>query len=37
VTVQNEQECMNKTKAIIFDWGDTVMRDFPEYQGPMAY
>ncbi|HJX36783.1 MAG TPA: HAD family hydrolase [Dehalococcoidales bacterium] len=28
---------MNKTKAIIFDWGDTVMRDFPEYQGPMAY
>jgi HAD superfamily hydrolase (TIGR01509 family) len=28
---------MNKTKAIIFDWGDTVMRDFPEYHGPMAY
>jgi HAD superfamily hydrolase (TIGR01509 family) len=28
---------MNKTKAIIFDWGDTVMRDFLEYQGTMAY
>ena len=28
---------MNKTKAIIFDWGDTVMCDFPEYTGPMAY
>ena len=28
---------MNKTKAIIFDWGDTVMYDFPEYTGPMAY
>jgi putative hydrolase of the HAD superfamily len=23
-------------KALIFDWGDTVMRDFPEYEGPMA-
>ncbi len=23
-------------KAIIFDWGDTVMRDFPEQDGPMA-
>ncbi|MDD4847240.1 MAG: HAD-IA family hydrolase [Bacteroidales bacterium] len=22
-------------KAIIFDWGDTVMRDFPEKPGPM--
>ena len=28
---------MNTTKAIIFDWGDTVMCDFPEYTGPMAY
>jgi putative hydrolase of the HAD superfamily len=28
---------MNKTKAIIFDWGDTIMRNFPEYPGPMAY
>ncbi len=22
-------------KAIIFDWGDTVMRDYPELDGPM--
>ena len=28
---------MNTIKAVIFDWGDTVMRDFPEYPGPMAY
>jgi FMN phosphatase YigB (HAD superfamily) len=28
---------MNALKAVIFDWGDTVMRDFPEYKGPMAY
>jgi HAD superfamily hydrolase (TIGR01509 family) len=28
---------MNTIKAIIFDWGDTVMRDFSEYKGPMAY
>jgi len=28
---------MNQIKAIIFDWGDTVMRDFPEFSGPMAY
>ncbi len=24
-------------KAIIFDWGNTLMRDFTQYQGPMAY
>ncbi|RFU64693.1 HAD family hydrolase [Peribacillus glennii] len=24
-------------KAVIFDWGDTIMRDFPEYKGAMAY
>jgi HAD superfamily hydrolase (TIGR01509 family) len=24
-------------KAIIFDWGNTLMRDFTEYPGPMAY
>ncbi|MDI7276518.1 MAG: HAD-IIIA family hydrolase [Anaerolineae bacterium] len=24
------------SKAIIFDWGDTVMRNFTEYPGPMA-
>ena len=23
-------------RALIFDWGDTVMRDFPECEGPMA-
>ena len=22
--------------ALIFDWGDTVMRDFPDIKGPMA-
>jgi len=32
-----KEEFMNKIKAFIFDWGDTVMRDFPEYSGPMAY
>ena len=24
-----------KIKAILFDWGDTVMRDIPGYSGPM--
>ncbi len=24
-------------KAIIFDWGDTLMRDFKQYSGPMVY
>jgi FMN phosphatase YigB (HAD superfamily) len=24
-------------KAIIFDWGDTLMRDLPNWQGPMAF
>ncbi len=23
-------------KALIFDWGDTLMKDFPQYSGPMA-
>ncbi len=23
-------------RALIFDWGDTVMRTFPQYPGPMA-
>ncbi len=23
-------------ELVIFDWGDTVMRDFPQYAGPMA-
>ena len=26
----------NKITTIIFDWGNTLMRDFPEYKGPMA-
>ncbi|WP_218939070.1 MULTISPECIES: HAD family hydrolase [Lysinibacillus] len=26
-----------KIKAVIFDWGDTLMRDFPQYKGAMAY
>jgi putative hydrolase of the HAD superfamily len=25
-----------KVKAIIFDWGDTLMRDFNQYDGPMV-
>ena len=25
-----------KLKVLIFDWGDTVMRDYPECKGPMA-
>jgi putative hydrolase of the HAD superfamily len=24
-------------KALVFDWGDTLMRDFPGYDGPMVY
>ena len=23
-------------QALLFDWGNTLMRDFPEYHGPMA-
>jgi len=26
-----------KLKAIIFDWGDTLMHDFPEFKGAMFY
>lgn len=26
-----------KVKALIFDWGDTLMRDFREYSGSMFY
>lgn len=26
-----------KIKVIVFDWGDTLMRDFLEFKGPMAY
>jgi FMN phosphatase YigB (HAD superfamily) len=28
---------MERIEAVIFDWGDTVMQDFPEYKGPMVY
>jgi len=28
---------MSGIRLIIFDWGDTLMRDFPEQAGPMAY
>jgi HAD superfamily hydrolase (TIGR01509 family) len=28
---------MEIIKLVIFDWGDTVMRDFPEYKGPMIH
>ena len=24
------------TRCLLFDWGDTVMRVFPEYEGPMS-
>jgi len=27
---------MPKIKTIVFDWGDTLMKDFSEYEGPMA-
>jgi len=26
----------SKIQALIFDWGNTIMRDFPEQPGPMA-
>ncbi len=26
---------MKRIRCIIFDWGDTIMRDFPEKEGPM--
>jgi len=26
---------LKKTRCILFDWGDTIMRDFPEFIGPM--
>jgi HAD superfamily hydrolase (TIGR01509 family) len=28
---------LESIKAIVFDWGDTLMRDFPEYQGAMVH
>lgn len=27
---------MPRIKAIVFDWGDTLMKDFSEYAGPMV-
>ena len=24
-------------KALLFDWGNTLMKEYPEYTGPMAY
>lgn len=28
---------MQEIQAVIFDWGDTLMRDLPQFQGPMAH
>jgi HAD superfamily hydrolase (TIGR01509 family) len=28
---------VGKIKAVILDWGDTVMRNFPQFKGPMVY
>lgn len=28
---------MPALRAVVFDWGDTLMRDFPGYSGPMAH
>ena len=25
-----------ESRCVLFDWGDTLMRDFPEFSGPMA-
>ena len=27
---------LTASRALLFDWGGTLMRDFPEYTGPMA-
>jgi putative hydrolase of the HAD superfamily len=29
-------EDQRENRCILFDWGDTLMRVFPEYEGPMA-
>jgi putative hydrolase of the HAD superfamily len=29
------REFVQRTKCILFDWGNTLMRDFPEFNGPM--
>ena len=25
-----------ESRCVLFDWGDTLMRDFPDFTGPMA-
>ena len=27
---------LDRDRCILFDWGDTLMRDFPEFSGPMS-
>ena len=27
---------MRESRCVLFDWGNTLMRDFPDYEGPMA-
>jgi len=29
------EELVRSSRCILFDWGDTLMRDFPEFSGPM--
>ena len=29
-------EIIRESRCVLFDWGDTLMRDFPEFSGPMA-
>ena len=28
---------LRQRQCVLFDWGDTVMRVFPEYSGPMEF
>lgn len=28
---------MRRIRAVVFDWGDTLMRDYPQFSGPMAH
>lgn len=28
---------MNGVEAVVFDWGDTLMRDFPQFEGAMVH
>lgn len=27
---------VRESRCVLLDWGDTLMRDFPEFSGPMA-